>query len=337
MVERRQVIAALLAVPVGTLLPRAAGPTRYGVISATQGSEPDTADNFVRLYDRQRATYTAPIGIRIFSPDLLPLPTDASMSGKLLAWAASRHPEELITVSHKTAADAGRLRRFLDWVGARGLRASIIYYHEVQAATIDLKDPRAKPEVYRTTYQRYRDVIAAHPARSRVTLEKNLMWHFQHYRAARDGGDWHDYVERNDPAGVLSWDCYAFRGMPRDLRRYATPDEFYRYALAAWREYHLPWAVGEIGSEVQNGGPEPDGTVWKPDWDHTGAKFERWVRQITAAAARPGTIGPDYATMPPARFMKWWAATDAAGHDLSLDQVPAAMRAYRELVRASPR
>lgn len=324
--------AVLAAAPVAAV-PRAAlaaapQDTRFGVIASTQGSEPDNAASFVRMYERQRARYAAPIGIRLFSAGLLPLPGDGSLAGNLLPWAARRHPEELITVSHKTRDDA-RLRTFLDWVRAHRLRVSVIYYHEAQSGWFAEGDRRAKPDVYRATYRAYRAVIAAHPARSRVTLEKNMMWFWQHYRAAAAGGDWRRFVEAHDPADLLSWDTYAFPGMPTAQGRYATPDEFYRYARDAWREFRLPWAVGELGTAVQ------DGVGAERDWDRDGALFTRWVRRITAAAADPASIGPSYAAMPPAVFVKWWGAHDAADNDLSVDQVHAAMRAYRMRVRAA--
>lgn len=328
------VLGAVLAAAPVAAVPRAAlaaapQDTRFGVIASTQGREPDNAASFVRLYERQRARYAAPIGIRLFSAGRLPLPGDATMAGTLLTWAANRHPEELITVSHKTRDDA-RLRQLLDWTHAHRLRVSIIYFHEVQENWSRGRDPRAEPATYRAVYRAYRSVIAAHPARPRVTLEKNMMWFWQHYRAATLGGDWRLFVEARDPADVLSWDTYAFPGMPTAGGRYSTPDEFFRYARDAWREFHLPWGVGEIGSAVQ------DGTGSERAWDRDGALFAAWVRRITQTAQRPATIDASYAGMPPALFMKWWSAKDAADNDLSLEQVPAAVAAYRPLVRSRP-
>lgn len=312
--------------------PAAVVRTRYGVIASTQGSPPDTADTFIRLYDRQRARYGTRIGIRLFSTGDLPLPGDGTRSGKLLTWAASQHPDELITVSHKNR-DEERLRRFLDWVQQHRLRASIIYFHEPQNDWFDPNGPhdrRAEPSTYRAAYHAYRAVITGHAAAGRVTLEKNLAWHWQHYRAARIGGDWRKYVQAGDPADLVSWDPYVFPGMPTTQGRYATPDEFFRYARDIWRQHGLPWAVGEIGTAVQ------DGVGSERDWDPDGTLFAAWVARITAAAADPTTINPTYAGVPPATFVKWWAGPDANDTDLSLDQVPAAVTTYRRLVRAAP-
>ncbi|MET0422329.1 MAG: hypothetical protein ABW046_00545 [Actinoplanes sp.] len=309
------------ALPVATPASADTTPTTFGVIASTQGSEPDTMANWIRLYDRQRARYDeAPIGIRLFSPNRLPLPGDGSMAGKLLTWAADKHPEETITVSHKNRDDA-RLKQFLDWVQKKRLRVSVIYYHEVQD---DITDPRAEPATYLAAYRGYRKVIAAHPARARVTLEKNLMWWWQHYRATPAKGDWRQYVEKDDPADVLSWDTYVFPGMPTAQGRYATPDEFFRYARDAWREYDLDWGIGEIGTTVQDGGPKSE-RAWDPD----GRKFAAWVSQIVKAAADPKSIGPAYKGMPPARFLKWWGALDSTDHRLDLDQSPAAVDIYQ--------
>jgi hypothetical protein len=70
-------------------------------------------------------------------------------------------------------------------------------------------------------------------------------------------------------------------------------------------------------------------------WDRDGRKFTRWVRDIIAAADNPASIGSDYVGVPPARFMKWWAAPDEDGIDLSLEQVPAAAAAYRDRMRTT--
>lgn len=153
------------------------------------------------------------------------------------------------------------------------------------------------------------------------------MWFWQHYRARAEGGDWRAYVERNDPADLLSWDTYVFPGMPTKQGRYAAPDEFFRYARDAWKEFRLPWAVGEIGTTVQ------DGVGAERAWDPEGAKFARWVTDITAAASSPASIGDSYTGVPPARFVKWWAAPDRNGNDQSLEQVPAAVAAYRDRIR----
>jgi hypothetical protein len=294
------------------------GPTRFGVIASTQGSVPDRFADYVRLYDRQRLRYGAPIGIRVFGSEL-PLPTDNNLPGRVLAWAVASHPEEMITVSHRVP-DGVRLRRLLDWVRAGTVRMSIIYRHEPQPFD---------PDAYRATYRAYRAVIAAHPARPRVTLEKCLGWYWQRYRVT-PRTDWHAYVEAGDPADVLSWDVYAFPGMPTRQGSYGAPDDFYRYARDAWREFGLPWAVGEIGSVVQDG----TGTGTERAWDRDGSRFTAWVRQMTAAASDPSLAGPSYAGMPPARFVKWWGALDSADRDLSLEQVPGAAAAYRQLVRA---
>lgn len=317
----------------GTATAGTAARTRFAVIATTQGGEPDTTENFVRLYERQRARFGAPIGIRVFSGGALPLADERSVNGRILAWAARHHPEEIITVSHKTRDDA-RLRTFLDWVLANRLRVSIIHFHEVQDDWFGAPDrgvPAAEPETYKATYRAYRAVIADHRAASRVTLEKNLTWYWQHYRAPTAGGDWQRYVEADDPADVLSWDAYAFPGMPTGLGRYATPDEFFRYARDAWRQHGIAWGVGEIGTAVQDGG----GIGVERNWDPTGALFAAWVRRVTTAASIPAGIGPSYTGMPPARFMKWWQGNDRLDVDLSLDQNAAATAAYRARVRAS--
>jgi hypothetical protein len=307
--------------------------TRFGVIASTQGSPSDTVDTFVKAYELRRAQYATRTGIRLFSAGALPLAGDGTMAGQLLSWAALRHPEEPITVSHKTRDDA-RLRRLLDWVQANRLRVSVIYFHEVQDDWFGRpsRDPRAHPDTYRATYRAYRAIINSHPARSRVSLEKNLMWFWQHYRAATAGGDWHRYVEANDPADVLSWDMYVFPGMPTGQGRYAIPDEFFRYARDAWRQYAIPWGIGEIGTAVQDG----SGNGVERAWDPTGSIFVRWVGQITAAANNPRSIDQTYANVPPARFMKWWDGLDANDVDLSLHQATAAQRLYRALARAAP-
>jgi len=331
-VWRGLIVATVLAGGAGIAPPsaRAVGPpTRFGVIASTQGPAKDDAVTFRRLYDTQRARYGGgPIGIRLFSPDGLPRPGDGTMAGNLLDWAAATHPEEPITLSHKTRDDA-HLPALLDWVQAHHVRLSLVYFHEVQDNWFRHHDARAEPAVYLDTYRSYRRIVQAHPARSLVTLEKNLMWYWQHYNAARLGGDWRAYVEKNDPADLVSWDTYAFPGMPSALGRYATADEFFRYARDVWRETGRPWAVGEIGSTVQDNA----GTGAEKDWDHDGTKFAAWVRAITAAAGDPATIGPGYTGFPPARFVKWWAGHDRNGSDQSLDQSPAAVAAYRELVR----
>jgi hypothetical protein len=309
---------------------QAAEPTAFGVIASTQGSPPDTFPEHVRLYDAHRARYGGPIGIRVFSRGRLPLPTDNDRAGWLLAWAAEKHPDEVITISHKIR-DEARLRKLLDWVRARKLRISVIYRHEAQVDWFDDGQEGGKPDVYRAAYRSYRDVIEAHPARDRVTLEKNLMWYYQRYRAGT-ASDWRRFVERDDPADLLSWDTYCFPGMPTKQGFYATPDDFFKYARDAWKEYGLAWGVGEIGTVVQDG----TGTGTERAWDTTGTKFATWVRQITDAARVPASIGPSYAGMPAARFVKWWGALDAQNRDLSLEQVPAAVTHYRGLVQRFP-
>jgi hypothetical protein len=241
------------------------------------------------------------------------------MVGKLLTWAIAEHPEELITISHRERDDA-RLRRFLDVVATEGLRVSIIYFHEAQA---EWHNPRASPPTYLATYRAYRDVIDRHPAQPRVTLEKNLMWYWQRYNNRR--ADWHEYVELNDAADLLSWDTYTFPGVAPSQTHYSTPDDFFKYARDAWQEYGLQWAIGEIGSAVQS-----------HSWDQNGSRFVAWVREITAAAANPASIDDSYEGMPAARFVKWWCALDGDDHELGLDQAAAAVDAYRPLVKASP-
>jgi hypothetical protein len=303
--------------------------TRYGVITSTQGSViADDAPSYIRAYEQNRDRYGAPLGIRLFSAGRLPLPGDESMAGALLTWAATR-PEEPLTVSHKTRDDA-RLVKLLDWVHAEKRTLSVIYFHEVQDNWFKHRDQRATPAAYNETYRAYRRIVDAHPARPRVTLEKNLMWYWQHYNAKRQGGDWRLFVEPGDPADLVSWDTYVFPGMPTAQGRYATPDEFFRYPRDVWRERDLPWAVGEIGSSVQ------DGTGSERNWDRSGRIFARWVGEIAAAAGNPAAIGASYRGMPPARFMKWWAAPDRNNADQSLEQVPAAVTAYRKLVRRAP-
>jgi hypothetical protein len=331
----RWILTALLAAGV-VAVPAAAEaadpPTQFGVIVSTQGPAEDNAATFRRLYEQERARYGGPIGIRLFSAGRLPLPGDGTMAGELLGWAADKHRDEQVTISHKTRDDA-RLRTLLDWAGKQGVRLSVIFYHEPQDNWFRHRDARAKPDAYLDTYQSYRRIIAAHPARSSVTLEKNLMWHWQHYRSAAKGGDWRAFVEKNDPADVISWDTYVFPGMPTAQGRYATPDEFFRYARDVWRETGRPWGVGEIGSTVQDG----DGVGAERAWDRDGAKFTAWVGAITAAASNPAGIGPAYAGMPPARFVKWWAAPDSAGSDQDVKQTAAAAAAYRKLVAGSRR
>jgi hypothetical protein len=334
--KRRTMIATIGAVLVPVLThaaPAAAdgpsGGTRYGVITSTQGpEEADTFGNYTRLYEQNRKRYGGRIGIRVFSPGRLPLPGDGSDAGKILAWAAANHPDEPITVSHKVRDDA-RLTALLDWVHAHRVRMSVIYFHEVQDDWFRDRIPGARPDVYKSTYRAYGRIISTHPARPLVTLEKNLMWYWQHVRAKSLGGNWTEYVERDDPADLVSWDAYSFPGMREEVGRYATPDEFFRYAREVWKAYGLPWAVGEIGTAVQNGSGD---TL---SWDRDGRKFTRWVRDITAAADNPASIGSDYVGVPPARFMKWWAARDEDGIDLSLEQVPAAAAAYRDRMRTA--
>jgi hypothetical protein len=338
--RRRSLLRTTLAAG-AVLLPArpvsAAPATRFGVIASTQGPPKDDTDTFQRLYRQRRALYGGgPIGIRLFSADRLPLARDHGGVGALLAWAAAQHPEEPITISHKTRDD-GRLRALLDWALTHRIRLSVIYFHEVQDDWCRHHDARAEPATYRNTYRAYRKIIQAHPARSQITLEKNLTWYWQHYNVRKLGGDWRLFVERNDPADIVSWDTYVFPGMPptfphSNQGRYATPDEFFRYPRDVWRETGRPWGVGEIGTTVQDG----TGVGATADWDRTGAKFADWVTTITTAAAKPATIGHDYAGMPPARFMKWWDASDADGSEQGLQQVPAAVTAYRKLVRSAP-
>jgi hypothetical protein len=318
--------ATSLAVPA-----RPPASTRFGVIASTQGSPPDTLAEHVRLYDAHRARYGGgPIGIRIFGVGDIPLPTDRDRAGLLLAWAADKHPDELITISHKNR-DEARLRTLLDWVRARKLRVSIIYRHEAQGDWFVRGHEGGKPDAYRAAYRSYRAVIDAHPARDRVTLEKNLLWWFQRHLATPQS-DWRRFVERDDPADLVSWDVYAFPGMPTKQGHYGTPDDFFKYARDIWTELGVPWAVGEIGTIVQDG----TGTGTERAWDPDGARFTTWVRQMTGAARNPASIGPSYTGMPPARFVKWWGALDAKDRDLSLEQVPAAVTYYRDLVRAAP-
>jgi hypothetical protein len=338
--RRRTLLTTALAAGAVTLPARpalAAPATRFGVIASTQGPPKDDADTFRRLYEQQRVLYGGgPIGIRLFGGDRLPLAGDGGMVGNLLAWAAARHPDEPITISHKTR-DEGRLRTLLDWAQAHRVRLSVIYFHEVQNDWCRHRDARAEPAVYLDTYRAYRRIIQAHPAHRQVTLEKNLMWYWQHYNAKKLGGDWRLFVERNDPADVVSWDTYVFPGMPptfphSDHGRYAMPDEFFRYPRDVWRETGRPWGVGEIGTTVQDGA----GVGAEAHWDRGGARFTEWVGTITAAAANPAAIGREYAGLPPALFMKWWAAPDADGSEQGLQQVPAAVAAYRKLVRSAP-
>lgn len=319
--------AASLAVPVQA----APATTMFGVIASTQGSPPDTLAEHVRLYEAHRARYGGkPIGIRIFGTGAVPLPTDPDRAGRLLTWAADKRPDEVITISHKNR-DEARLRTLLDWAHARKLRISIIYRHEVQGDWFVRRQEGGKPDAYRAAYRSYRAVIEAHPARDRVTLEKNLLWWFQQYHATPQS-DWRRFVERDDPADLLSWDTYSFPGMPAEQGHYATPDDFFKYARDAWKEFRLPWAVGEIGTIVQDG----TGTGTEQDWDPHGTRFTTWVRQITDAARNPASIGTSYAGMPAARFVKWWGALDAKNRDLSLEQVPGAVTYYRGLVRNAP-
>lgn len=304
--------------------------TRFGVIASTQGPPPDDAETFKRLYRQERARYGGPIGIRLFSGAGLPDGTGGGMVGDLLTWAVKEFPDEPITVSHKTRDEPG-LRKLLTWVHDNHVRLSVIYFHEVQDNAVGNR-ARVSPEAYLDTYRAYRRIIQEHPARESVTLEKNLMWYWQHFNVKTRGGDWRLFVKPGDPADVVSWDTYVFPGMPTNQGRYATPDEFFRYPRDVWRETGLPWAIGEIGTTVQDG----DGPCATAHWDKDGAKFAEWVRTITGAAADPAGIGRDYAGMPPARFMKWWAAPDARGCEQGLHQVPAAVATYRRLVRAAP-
>lgn len=192
------------------------------------------------------------------------------------------------------------------------------------------RDARARPDAYLGTYRAYRRIIDAHPAHALVVLEKNLMWYWQRYNVAGTGGDWRAFVDKNDPADLVSWDTYAFPGMPTAQGRYATPDEFFRYARDVWRATGRPWAIGEIGSTVQDGA----GAGAERNWDPDGTKFAAWVRAVTTAASDPSTMGPGYTGFPPARFMKWWAGTDRNGSDQSLDQQPPAVAVYRGHVTA---
>jgi hypothetical protein len=304
--------------------------TRFGVIATTQGPPKDDAATFQQLYEEQRARYGGGvIGIRLFSAGRLPLPGDGTLAGNLLAWAAEKHPDEPITLSHKTR-DEARLPELLNWVLAHRLRLTLIFFHEVQDNWFKHHDGRAEPRNYLDTYRSYRRIVQAHPARSLVTLEKNLMWYWQRFNAAAQGGDWRVYVEKDDPADLVSWDTYVFPGMPVAQGRYATADEFFRYARDVWRETGRPWAVGEIGTAVQDGSDPGEGV-----WDREGAKFTAWVGAITAAARNPAAIGPGYDGVPPARFVKWWAGTDSNGSDQSVEQVPAAAAVYRALVTAA--
>ncbi|WP_430781602.1 hypothetical protein [Actinoplanes sp. G11-F43] len=321
-------LATSLAVPP---VRAAATTTVFGVITSTQGSPPDTLAEHVRLYEAHRARYGGgPIGIRVFSPDAVPLPTDNDRAGRLLTWAADRHPDEMITISHRDRGEA-RLRTLLDWVQARKLRVTVMYRHEAQGDWFVRGLEGSRPDVYRAVYRSYRAVIDAHPARDRVTLEKNLLWWYQRYHATAQS-DWRHFVERDDPADLLSWDAYSFPGMPAGQGHYATPDDFFRYARDAWKEFRLPWAVGEIGTIVQDG----TGTGTERDWDRHGTRFTAWVRQVADAVRDPASIGPSYAGMPAARYLNWWGAVDAKDRDLSLEQVPAAVTYYRSLVRNTP-
>jgi len=329
----RRPIAALVGLTIATSpavsAQGASTTTVFGVIASTQGSPPDSFAEYVRLYQAHRARYGGgPIGIRIFARGRLPLPTDTDQAGSLLAWAAEKHPEEAITISHKIRDDA-RLRTLLDWVQVKKLRVSIIYCHEAQIHWFDFGDENGKPDTYRKVYRAYRKIIAAHPAHPRVTLEKNLLWWSQRYDHTPEN-DWHRFIERDDPADLVSWDTYSFPGMPTGQGHYATPDDFFRYARDVWKEFRLPWAVGEIGTVVQ------DGTGADGNWDPSGAKFATWVRQITDAARTPGSIDASYAGMPPAIFVKWWGALDAQNRDLSLEQNPGAVTYYRHLVKTFP-
>jgi hypothetical protein len=339
--RRRTLFTTALNAGAAALLPARAGiaaapATQFGVISSTMGRKKVPGerynDAFKRLYREQRDRFGGgPIGIRLFSGDKLPQPGN----GTLLTWAAApEHADERITVSHKTRDEPG-LTNLLDWAHDNHVRLSVIYFHEVQDdyfGNPDKRDERAEPEAYLAAYQQYRRMIDAHPARPLVTLEKNLMWFWQHYNAKKHGGDWSVYIEDDDPADLISWDTYVFPGMPTAQGRYATADEFFRYPLAVWRRTGKPWAVGEIGTTVQDG----SGPGAERDWDRGGTKFATWVRAITAAASHPATIGAGYAGLPPARFVKWWEAGDQHNRDQSLEQVPAAVAAYRELVKSAP-
>lgn len=338
--KRRTMIATIGAALIPVLTPAvpagADGPsdgTSFGVITSTQGPEvADTFADYTTLYENNRARYGGRIGIRVFSSGRLPLPGDGSKEGRILAWAAAEHRDEPITVSHKVR-DEARLIKLLDWARARGIRLSVIYFHEVQNDWFreDRRIRGAHPDVYKATYRAYRRIIDAHPARPRVTLEKNLLWYWQHVRVTqqRMAGGWKEYLEPDDPADLVSWDAYSFPGLDEKMGRYATPDEFFQYALQVWNAYRLPWAIGEIGSAVQNG------TGDTLSWDRDGRKFTRWVHDITEAANNPASIGTRYADLPPARFMKWWAAPDRDGVDLSLEQVPAAISVYRDRMRTA--
>ncbi|MBB2947866.1 hypothetical protein FB565_007637 [Actinoplanes lutulentus] len=329
--KRLAMLSALTLIALPLPAHAAGTDTAFGVISSTQGpSEPDTWQNFVRLYDIQRERYQSPIGIRLFSGGRLPLPGEPSMVGRLLDWAIRKHPEEIITISHRVRDDA-RLRQFLDVVKDRGIRVSVIYFHEAQAAWFKHRDRAAEPSAYQAAYRKYRDIIDRHPAHAQVTLEKNLMWYWQRFNTSEfPTSDWRRYVGTNDPADLLSWDTYTFPGVPPRIESYSTPDEFFRYARDAWREFRMQWGVGEIGSTVQ------DGTDADRAWDPDGKKFTSWVRTIAAAAANPQTIDGSYAGMPPAKFVKWWCARDAKDIELGLEQVPSAVDLYRPLIQAYP-
>jgi hypothetical protein len=313
------------------------GDTRYGdIVSTVNEGIPYTRANFITLYNSHRAQFggATPLGVRLYSSDEVPVPTDPSPSvtEQIMAWVATNHPDESITVSFKSY-NGGRLASLLSWAQANTVDLTVIYYHEPQEnwGKQSPPDPGADPTYYKSVYAQMRTVINAHPWKSHTTLEKNLMWYWQAIQVPIYGVDWHVYVlpknadgSKADPADRLSWDAYT----PLEWSRYATPAEFMTYALAAWNDSAIPWGYGEIGALPKT---TPGDAAWVAA-----------TRAYADAARTPSLAGPAFAALPPAQTFKYWDAhhnLDAHGNpvgDYDLSQNPAAVAMYTPFLVGAP-
>jgi hypothetical protein len=309
------------------------GDTRFGDIVGTAHDPFVTKDlaGFVGLYDAHRAALGGvPLGVRVYAgiTDPIPIPTESSPTGtdQIMAWVAANHSDESITVSFKNY-DATRLGSLLTWAQSHAIDLTVIYFHEVQDDWGKNHEPRAEPTFYKNVYQQMRTVIDAHPWHAHVTLEKNLMWYWQYFKAASTGVDWHLYVlpanadgSKADPADRVTWDAYS----PLEWHdRYATPAEFMQFALAVWNESAVPWGYGELGALPKTA---PGDAAWVAA-----------TKSYADAARTPSLAGTVYAALPAAQTFKYWDAFNEDGvHTYELSQNLDAVSMYAAYVSSMP-
>jgi hypothetical protein len=306
------------------------GDTRYGAIVSVgrDPNVPDTLSGYISLYNSHRSALgNGPLGVRVYSSGAVPIPTESSptLTDQIMDWVAANHPDESITVSFKSY-DGSRLSSLLTWAQNNSVDITVIYFHEVQDDWGKNQTPGAEPSFYRNVYHQMRTVIGAHPWHAHVTLEKNLNWYWQNFKAPTQGADWHDYVElknangtKTDPADRVTWDAYS----PLEWSTYATPAQFMQYALAVYNEAAAGWGYGEIGALPET---TPADSAWVAA-----------IQGYADAARTPALAGSTYSSMPAAQVFKYWDAFNNDGvHTYDLSQNPAAVTMYTAYMTSMP-